>query len=116
MSGLKSYQKGLLAEGIVEQAYCREGASVIARRYRSGAGEIDLILRKGLVVIFVEVKSARTLERAAESLGQRQIARLMQAGEIWLAAKEPQGTNCRFDVALVDDRGRLRRIENAFLA
>lgn len=116
MSGAKSYHKGLLAEEQVEAAYLKDGASLLARRWRSGGGEIDLIFKTPATLIFVEVKSSKTLDRAAAMLGPRQIARLISAGEIWLAKNGGLDQNTRFDVALVDANGGLRRIENAIFA
>lgn len=67
------------------------------------APEIDLILRDGAALIFVEVKQSRSFARAAESLSARQMQRIYRSAEEFLAG-EPAGslTEVRFDVALVD--------------
>ena len=106
---------GQAAEYRIAQDYERRGFAVARRRWRGGGGEIDLILRHGAGLVFVEVKQARNLARAAESLSRRQIARLCRSAEEFLA-DEPLGslTDVRFDVALVDGQGQTRIIENAF--
>lgn len=116
MSGYTSYRAGLAAEDGVAELYERRGCSVTARRWRSAAGEIDLIARQGDMVIFVEVKRARDFASAAARLGTRQIARLLQAAEIFLGGEpEGAGTEARFDMALVDGAGRVEILENALV-
>lgn len=117
MSGARSYQAGLAAEGLVEQFYTRSGRPVCARRWRGSAGEIDLIARDGAEVIFIEVKQSKTHAMAAERLGPRQMARIYGAASEFIGG-EPAGTltPVRFDVALVDGQGRIEIVENAFAA
>ncbi len=114
MSGAVSYYGGEAAEDAVARHYEETGHELAARRWRSPAGEIDLILRKDGEVVFVEVKRARDLAIAAERLGARQIGRILQAAEAFLGG-EPGGTDTpsRIDVALVDGTGRIAVIENA---
>ena len=54
--GRKNFYDGLAAEAGVERRYCDSGGKVVARRWRGAAGEVDLIIRKGAELIFVEVK------------------------------------------------------------
>lgn len=117
MTGLVSYHAGLTAEAQVEDLYARSGAKVVNRRWRGKSGEIDLIARRGEMVIFIEVKKARDFTRAVQSLGRRQMRRLYAAASEYLAA-EPWGqdTPARFDVALVNAAGEIEIIENAALA
>lgn len=117
MSGAASYYGGLAAEESVARRYQNTGHEVAARRWRSRAGEIDLIVRKDGNIIFVEVKKSRSLEKAAYRLGARQIERIYQSAAVFLD-REPQGqnSNARFDVALVDGMGRIEVLENALCA
>jgi len=115
MSGAGSHFSGHAAEDQVAQHYLRQGLRLVARCWRSAAGEIDLILRDGDGLVFVEVKSAPDMARAAERLGPRQVARIRAAASLFVAA-EPAGQDSamRFDLALVDAAGRIEVIENAF--
>lgn len=117
MSGARSYHAGLSAENQVAQLYSRSGLDVCARRWRGSAGEIDLIVRDGAEVIFIEVKQSSTHALAAEHLTPRQMARIYASASEFLAG-EPAGqmTESRFDVALVDGAGRIEILENAFAA
>jgi putative endonuclease len=117
VSGEVSYRTGLAAEDRVAAHYSLEGVSVIHRRWRGRGGEIDLILREGGVLVFVEVKAAASHARAAERLSSSQAMRVMRAAEEYVGG-EPSGalTEMRFDVALVDRTGRVSVIENALAA
>jgi putative endonuclease len=113
--GRMAYHAGLAAENRIAQGYERRGFAVARRRWRGRAGEIDLILRDGAALIFVEVKQSRNFARAAESLSTRQMQRIYKSAEEFLAG-EPAGslTEVRFDVALVNGQGATEIIENAF--
>lgn len=113
--GTMAHHAGLAAEMRIAQDYERRGFAVARRRWRGKGGEIDLILRDGSGLIFVEVKQSASFDRAAESLSRRQIKRLYASAAEYLDG-EPLGslTEVRFDVALVDGQGSTRIIENAF--
>jgi len=88
---------------------------MLARRWRSGAGEIDLIAEREGLLAFIEVKARPRLAEAAFALGPRQQMRLLAAAEAWMAANPGHGAaGIRFDVVLLDGAGRLRRIADAF--
>lgn len=117
MSGAVSYYGGVAAEDAVARHYVETGHQIAARRWRSPAGEIDLIARKDGRVVFIEVKRARDIDRAAERLGARQLGRIQRSAEAYLGS-EPDGTDteARIDLALVDGTGRIDVIENAGMA
>ena len=116
-TGKTAYHAGMAAEDQVAALYARSGRAIAARRWRGSAGEIDLIARDGAEVIFIEVKKSRTHAQAAERLTPRQIARIYGAASEFLGG-EPRGqaTDVRFDVALVDQYGRIEVRENVFAA
>lgn len=117
MTGLRSYHAGRAAEDQVARHYSDLGHQICASRWRGVSGEIDLIARCGQGIVFIEVKHARSFDRAAESLSARQMSRILSAGEEFLAG-EPLGssTECRFDLALVDGQGHIRILQNAISA
>ena len=92
-----------------------DGWRVLARRVRTGAGELDLVAERAGLLAFVEVKARPSLAEAARALGPRQRARLLDAAGAWLATNPGHGAaGMRFDVMLVDPTGRVRRIADAF--
>jgi len=115
LTGQTSYHAGRIAEDIVARDYIDRHHTLAATRWRGASGEIDLILRKGALVVFVEVKKSSSFARAATRLGRRQMDRLVGAASEFIAA-EPNGqlTDMRFDLAMVDGQGRVEIIENAF--
>ncbi|AOZ68556.1 hypothetical protein LPB142_03845 [Rhodobacter xanthinilyticus] len=116
MSGARSYYAGLAAEGQVANLYERAGHRIAAHRWRGRyGGEIDLIARDGDTVIFVEVKQAKTHAWAAERLSQRQMQRICLSAEEFIAREfGAANINVRFDLALVDEMGRIEILENAY--
>jgi putative endonuclease len=82
---------------------------VLARRYRTPAGEIDLIVRRGRTVAFVEVKHRRNEAEALAALTPKGRRRVARAAALWLGA-HPQaaGLDLRFDV-IIAPPGRMPR-------
>ncbi|MEL6644407.1 MAG: YraN family protein [Pseudomonadota bacterium] len=117
MGGSVSYHSGQAAEDVVARDYERRGYAVEARRWRSKAGEIDIIFRGATETVFVEVKKARDFDTAAARLSQRQLGRIYHAAEIWLGTHDG-GTDAdaRVDVALVNGTGAISVLENVMAA
>ncbi|WP_093322833.1 YraN family protein [Shimia haliotis] len=115
--GQRNYLAGQAAEASVARHYEAAGMTVAQRRWRGKAGEIDLVMRNGNEMVFVEVKKSRNFASASGQLQPRQMARLMRAAEEFVG-QEPGGalTPMRFDVALMDDLGRIHILENALWA
>jgi len=98
---------------MVADALEASGYTVLARRLRSGAGEIDLVVANRRRLIFVEVKARPSWTEAAYAVSARQQARLLAAADAALAA-HPQWArpDIRFDIALVAG-GAVEMIEDA---
>jgi len=113
--GQTAFLSGLSAEKVAEREYIRRGYQILARRWRGRGGEIDLIVRTGTCVVFIEVKKSKSFAAAAERLSRRQMQRITGAAAEFLST-EPNGqdTEVRFDAALVDSHSRIRILENAF--
>ncbi len=113
--GRAAWLSGLSAEQTVEREYMRRGMSVAGKRWRGSRGEIDLIVRNGDAIVFIEVKKGPDFARAAERITPRQIKRIRNTAAEFLAG-EPRGlgSDVRFDVALVDGAGRTEILENVF--
>ena len=110
-----AFALGLSAESRAAAYLVAKGYRIVARRFRSPVGEIDIVARRRGTLIFVEVKARARLDDAAEAVMLRQQRRIVAAAEAWLAA-HPDDMNCdmRFDVMLVAPKSLPRHIEAAF--
>lgn len=110
-----AFRLGLSAEARAALFLHAKGYRELARRWKSPLGEIDLVMRRGRTLVFVEVKARARLEDAAWSVLPRQRKRIAGAAEAWLAA-HPQhaGYDIRFDAVLVAPRRLPQHIEAAF--
>ena len=117
--GRRAYFNGVAAEEIAARLYGEIGGEVIARRWQCPAGEIDLVVRLGGALVFVEVKARRSRDAAAHAISPAQWRRLGAAAELFMDAEQSgdrglDGLVCRFDVVLVDSAGQVERVENAY--
>jgi len=79
-------QFGLSAESGATACLLIKGYRILARRYKTPVGEIDIIARRRGTLVFVEVKARKSLDDAAAALTARQQARIIDAAQYWLAA------------------------------
>lgn len=97
-----AFKLGVSAEGRAAVLLAAKGYRELARRWKSPVGEIDLVVRRGRTLVFVEVKARAKLDDAAWSVLPRQQRRIVAAAEAWLAAHpEHAGYDIRFDAVLV---------------
>jgi putative endonuclease len=103
------------AEATACAALALDGWTVLARRVRTEAGEIDIVAATEDLLAIIEVKARASLADAAMALGARQRARLLGAAEIVLG-EHPEWARAgmRFDLVVVDAAGAVRRIADAF--
>jgi putative endonuclease len=94
----KTYKFGLLAEKITILFLFLKGYQILAWRYKTYFGEIDIIAKKSKTIIAVEVKARRTKTLVEEVLRPNQIKRIHRAMEFFIA-KNPRfhDHNLRFD-------------------
>jgi putative endonuclease len=112
-----AFKLGLSAEGRAALLLAAKGYRELARRWKTPVGEIDLIMRRGKLIAFIEVKARPTLDEAAFALLPRQRRRVVAAAEAWLAAHpEHAGYDLRFDVVLVAPGKLPRHLAAAFEA
>jgi putative endonuclease len=106
---------GAFGERLAATWYERHGYEVLARNWRCREGELDLVLRRGTVVVVCEVKARRSDAFGggfAAVTPQKQL-RLRRLAMRWLAEARPGACQIRFDVAAVTG-AKLEILENAF--
>jgi putative endonuclease len=102
----RAQRHGAWAEAAAALWLRLKGYHLLARQRRSrrgaGAGEVDIIARRGDVIAFVEVKLRPTRAEAAGAIGGRQRRRIGQAARTFLAGRpDLAGCTIRFDAVLV---------------
>ncbi|MBS0245946.1 MAG: YraN family protein [Proteobacteria bacterium] len=110
-----AFNRGISAESLAAAWLIGKGYRILARRFRSGAGEIDIVAGRRHTVIFVEVKARASLDEAAESVTPRQRGRIAAAAEIWLAQNPHVAfKDLRFDAILIAPGKLPQHIQGAF--
>ena len=110
-----SEEAGRAAEMVALWYLRLKGWRLLAHRYTSHAGEVDLVMRRGDVTAFIEVKARKSLDSAVEAVTPRQAKRIAAAARSFLATDGRAALQaCRFDIVAVSPYHWPRHIENAF--
>jgi putative endonuclease len=114
---IKAYLGGHRGEALAAWYLRLKFYRVLARRFKTPVGEIDLIVERFGVVVFVEVKARTKAETEFETLEAINDRRIMAAADYWLARHPRRASaDLRFDIIFLA-RGRWpRHIVNAFQA
>lgn len=112
---VKAYRQGLFSETVAALMLRLQGHRILARRYKTPVGEIDLVALKGKRLAFVEVKHRKSFEDAGFSLPARTRRRIVRAAQYWLSGHpDYAGHDIAFDVVLAAPWVWPRYIKNAF--
>jgi len=95
--------RGRWGEDLAAAWYARRGYDVVARNWRTRTGEIDLVVRRGRLVVVCEVKARRSdaYGPAAAAVGPAKQQRLRRLAAEWLAGSGLRGVEVRFDVVAI---------------
>ncbi|MDA9423198.1 MULTISPECIES: YraN family protein [Bradyrhizobium] len=110
-----AFQTGISAESRAAAYLMAKGYRILAKRYRTAHGEIDIVARRRNLIAFVEVKARATLDEAAFAVTLRQQRRIIDAAQGWLAAHpEHAEFELRFDAMLIAPKRLPRHVLAAF--
>jgi putative endonuclease len=110
-----AFRTGLSAEGRGAAYLMAKGYRILAKRFRTPYGEIDIVARRRNLLVFVEVKARVSLEDAAYAVTPRQQLRIIDAAQAWLLAHpEHAEFEMRFDAILIAPRRLPRHLLAAF--
>ena len=111
----KAYRRGHRGEWIAALALMLKGYRIVARRWKTKLGEVDLIARRGDLVLVVEVKCRPTLIEAMDAIGHQSQRRIEAAADLWLM-RQPDFArlSVRFDMVAVLPRRWPVHVENVF--
>ena len=111
----QAFRTGLSAEARAAAFLMAKGYRILAKRFRTPHGEIDLVAKRRQLIAFVEVKARDNLDDAAYAVTPRQQARIIAAAQIWLMAHDEHASyDLRFDAVLIAPRRLPRHIMAAF--
>lgn len=108
-----AHARGLMAESVAAWILRLQGYRILARRYKTPVGEVDIIARRGKTTVFVEVKARAAMADALQSISPQSRARITRAAEHFLATGGG-GDSLRFDVIALAPPLSWRHIRNAW--
>lgn len=111
--GAAAHGRGLWAERLACWLLRLKLYRIVGERVKTRAGEVDIVARKGRMLVIVEVKARRTLGEAAEALQPRQQMRLARAAEI-LLGQQGRDMDLRFDVIQIAPGHFPRHLKDAW--
>jgi putative endonuclease len=98
----KAERRGHVAEYVAALLLLVKGYRILALRYRTKPGEIDLIARKGELVVFVEVKARIGEREAVDAVSFTAQRRIRAASDVWLShRRDASRLSQRYDVVAV---------------
>jgi putative endonuclease len=108
-------RRGHLSEYLAALYLLLKGYRILALRYRTRLGEVDIVARKGDILAFVEVKARRDAQAGLDAVGGESQRRIRAASDIWLAKYGGNGTfSQRYDVLVITPRRWPRHFPDAF--
>jgi putative endonuclease len=109
--------RGAQAEQLAAQYLLQQGLSLVEQNYRGRFGEIDLIMKDGSTLVFIEVRLRRNGDfgGAAASIDARKQQRIVSTAQQYLSGLS-RIPSCRFDVVLMDgiEQRNMHWLRNAF--
>jgi putative endonuclease len=112
---VRAYRQGLFSEALAALTLRLKGHRIVARRYKTPVGEIDLVALKGKRLAFVEVKHRQSFEEAGFALPSRARRRIVRAAQYWLSGHpDYAGHDIGFDVVLAAPWRWPRYLRDAF--
>jgi putative endonuclease len=110
---------GKIGENLACEELARRGHEILARRYRHGGAEIDIVAREGATLVFVEVKAreGREFGDGAEAVTMTKRRKIVVAAMDYLVRHRPGECPCRFDVVSIQlgpGEPQIEVIANAF--
>ena len=111
----RAWRLGRIAETLAVWHLRAKGYRIVTRQFRSRVGEIDIIARRGRVLVFVEVKARRDVATAADAISTRQKNRIIRTAEVFVQARPSLALmDERFDAILVSPRHWPRHLVDAW--
>lgn len=100
----RTHGAGIEAEWLAAVYLRCKGYRILARRFSAAGGEIDLVVRRGKTLVFVEVKARAALDAARTSITPAKLQRIERAARAFLARLEKMPETVRLDALFLARR------------
>ena len=111
----KALRRGHRGEWLAAMALRLKGYRIAERNFRCPLGEIDIVARKGDLVVFIEVKARGTLQAAIDAVSHESQRRIANAAEIWISRQADwENLSWRFDIVAVMPGRWPKQLADAF--
>ena len=98
----RAFLRGHVAEHLAAFYLIAKGYRIMAMRYKTRSGEIDIVARKKDLAIFIEVKARASVEDGLNAVTADAQERIRRASDIWLSRQRHAGhLGVRYDVVVV---------------
>ena len=101
MRKIHNYYKGHLAEIFAAISLSLKGYQILRRRYKTPVGEIDLIAKRGKIIVAVEVKARPTIQMGIEAISTHQRLRICKAMRQYKRNSRWKSHCTRYDAVVV---------------
>lgn len=112
---MNSYLKGIVSEYFAAVYLVFKGYRIVEVRYKTPVGEIDIIAKKGGVLVCVEVKYRQHIDDGLFAISRSSQKRIIRALNVYLSCcKLTQGNDVRFDALILSPPFSIKHVVNAW--
>jgi putative endonuclease len=112
---MQSYRFGLWAEYWAAARLMLKGYRILALRYKTPHGEIDIVARKGQTLVMIEVKARAQAEDGLYAIRPQARQRIENAARYFLSGNPQYSAfDVRFDVVTISPAGGMTHLDNAW--
>lgn len=95
----RAYKRGHRSEWLAALSLRLKGYRIVATRFKTKSGEVDIIARRGKLILMVEVKARDSVEQAMDAVTQTALRRIEAAGDEWLIRQKNYASlSIRYDL------------------
>jgi putative endonuclease len=111
---ISTYNLGIFSEYAAILLLKLKGYTILKRRHRNYLGEVDIIAKKGRLIVFLEVKTVKEKNKDFPVVSNRQINRIKRASMLYLHHSYYYNYDIRFDLITVSNLIVIKQYKNIF--
>ncbi len=115
VSNKTTYQKGIWAERLSALMLVLKGYKICKMRYKTYVGEVDIVAKRGNVMVFCEVKYRPDYEQGVNAILPTAQKRIQRTAQIYMSQESvPETMDMRFDVIIISPPFSIKHLTNAW--